>query len=174
MADKTEIIKIMSILKTAYPNFYNDDSDKEAVVNLWHMMFKDVAYEALTAAVKMYISEGRFVPTIADINSKLAGLKKIGRNELEADEAWGEVVAAMRYYGSYNETGALESMSELTRKVIKSMGFRSLCLSENIVADRAHFLKMYQIAQERKKQDDILPESVKQLVGIVLKGLESK
>lgn len=45
----------------------------------------------------------------------------------------------------------MESFDEVTREVVKRLGFQNICLSENIVADRARFAEIYQDIQRRKR-----------------------
>ncbi len=45
----------------------------------------------------------------------------------------------------------MESLDEVTREAVKRLGFQNICLSENIVADRARFAEIYQAIQQRKR-----------------------
>ena len=47
----------------------------------------------------------------------------------------------------------MESFDEVTREVVKRLGFQNICLSENIVADRARFAEIYQAIQRRKRTE---------------------
>ena len=47
----------------------------------------------------------------------------------------------------------MESFDEVTREVVKCLGFQNICLSENIVADRARFAEIYQAIQRRKRTE---------------------
>ena len=47
----------------------------------------------------------------------------------------------------------MESFDEVTREVINRLGFQNICLSENIVADRARFAEIYQAIQRRKRTE---------------------
>jgi hypothetical protein len=87
-------------------------------------------------------------------------------------DAWEEVLKAINYYGSYREEDALNSLDDTTRKVVKRLGFRNICMSENIEADRANFRMIYTNQMERDKQAAQLPESLKQLMGGVTKKIE--
>ena len=40
----------------------------------------------------------------------------------------------------------------LAEQVVQQLGWRYLCLSENPVADRAHFVQAYQAMAERQRQ----------------------
>lgn len=47
----------------------------------------------------------------------------------------------------------MESFDEITREVVKRLGFQNICLSENIVADRARLAEIYQAIQRRKRTE---------------------
>ena len=47
----------------------------------------------------------------------------------------------------------MESFDEITREVVKRLGFQNICLSENVVADRARFAEIYQAIQLRKRTE---------------------
>ena len=56
--DRAETIKILSVLRGAYPQFYRDTSRQEAerVVGLWEDMFREDEYMLVAAAVKALIA----------------------------------------------------------------------------------------------------------------------
>ena len=60
----------MAILRQAYPQ--SQTVDAKAQVALWADQFAQYSAEDMYTAVKKYISTGRFMPTVADIKSKLA------------------------------------------------------------------------------------------------------
>ena len=65
------------------------------------------------------------------------------------------VLAMLAMYGDeFIGTGeAMESFDEVTRESVKRLGFQNICLSENIVADRARFAEIYPAIQQRKRTD---------------------
>lgn len=67
---REETIKILAILRQAYPQ--SQTVDAKAQVALWADQFAQYSAEDVYTAVKKYISTGRFMPTVADIKSKLA------------------------------------------------------------------------------------------------------
>lgn len=50
----------------------------------------------------------------------------------------------IEYYGMYQKATVMENLDEFTRVVVKRLEFQNICLSENIVADRARFAEIYQ------------------------------
>ena len=64
----------------------------------------------------------------------------------------------------YQENLALERMSEQTRAVVKRMGFKNLCTSENMTADRANFRMIYEQITQRKKTDMQIPQKMREQI----------
>lgn len=65
---REEFVKIMVMLKTAYPNciLVPDEGSK----NLWYEMLKDLEYERVCATVTQHIRNSRFCPTIAELRGQ--------------------------------------------------------------------------------------------------------
>lgn len=153
---------LVKAMKAAYPspNFLPDDWS----VKLWYRMLQDIPYETLNLAVQRHISTNRYPPTIADLRGSMV-------KEKPWSEAWEEVKRSMWFYGMPREREALESMSPLTREIVKRLGYQSLCMSENEAVDRANFRMIYEEEVKRKTEDAALPETVKaRLNGILQIG----
>lgn len=160
---RTEVTRLIGICSVNYKNWPEDDPDKfEMLVTLWAKMLEDTPYELAEAAVEKYIAEAKFPPTIADIRERIADITvPQGKTAIEA---WGDVLKAIRYHGSYNEPKALASLPTVTRKVVEAMGYRTLCLSENEMADRAHFLKVYETMLKRERDDALMLQSTRDAI----------
>ena len=156
---KKEVIKLLGIIAAAYPNMKEVD---EVTVAIWYECLKDVDVKPAQAAVKKHILESIFPPSIADIRKQVVAVTMPEGQKLDGATAWGEVVSAIKNYGIYREKEALASMSETTRKVVKYMGWREICLSENPGVVRGQFLKMYDAITQREKQNQLLPETFRQ------------
>lgn len=149
--NKKEFALIIAALKSNYRNFGVETKEQ---MNFWYDMLKDIEYSVLELAVKKLICEMVYPPTIADIRKSVA--ETIQAPVLDAATAWGEVRDAIRRYGFYRKEEALKSLSFLTRKVVQGIGWQELCLSENQMADRAHFIKMFESIAQREKQERML------------------
>ncbi len=159
---KSEVIKLFAMLAAAYPNMKEIETP---TVEIWFDCLKDVDLNIALAAIKKHILESPFPPVIADIRKQIVAVTTPLEDRLDSSEAWGEVVNAMKNYGSYEEIEALKSMSPTTRKVVKYMSWREICLSENLGVIRGQFLKMYGTVAEREEQNRLLPEDLKQRIG---------
>lgn len=117
-------------------------------------MFGDITYEVGAWAVTKFINESVFPPTIADIRNRITDITVKDRKT--PIDAWGDVKRAIRMYGVYKEGKALESLDDTTQSVVRSIGYTTLCMSENEMADRAHFLKVYEVKVKRERSDATL------------------
>lgn len=167
--DKKQFAMVIAALKSNYRNFGVETKEQMA---FWYDMLKDIDYPVLELAVKKLISEMVYPPTIADIRRAVVETKEI--SPLDAASAWGEVKDAIRYFGSYRKEDALKSLSPITSKVVQSMGWQELCLSENQMADRAHFIRLYENAVDRQKKEKVVPLPVKKQIEDLISQIEIK
>lgn len=152
---------IMGTLQVAYPKFYNNllQEQRKLTVDLWTKMLSDVTAEEVTLAVNKIIATSEWPPTIAEVRKVISEIQK--GSAKEAGEAWGEVSAAIRKFGYLREKEALESMSEETRKAVEFMNWQVICRSENLIADRAHFFKVYEAIRKRSVEENQIPFFIK-------------
>lgn len=145
---KGEVAKLLVVLAASYPKFEVDDLK----VQVWYEMLGDLDYDVANIAIKKIIMLNTFPPAIAEVRK--AAIEISSPRGLTAAEAWGEVIRAIRDYGYYREKEAMASMSPITAQVVRYLGWREICLSEEPEILRAHFLKMYDqvAAREQKKQ----------------------
>lgn len=144
--------------------------------NIWFGLLGDLDYAVLNAAIQKYMLTNKFPPTIADLR-EMATTISIGEIP-DWGEGWEKVLNAIRRFGYMRETEALQSMDEITKTCVKRLGWRNICMSENINHDRANFRMIYEQITERTKKESALPLSlsntIKQLNTNVVKQLESK
>ena len=150
---KSEIVKLIGICSVNYRNF-PEQGKEEMLVELWVNMLDDIEFEVAEIAIKRHLSKSVFPPTIADIRQHIADLKY--SKHPTPLEAWGKVTEVIRKYGSYRESDAMRELEGLTRKAVEYFGYRDLCISENVMADRAHFLKTYENLITRENENNKL------------------
>ena len=152
-------------LKSAYPspNFLPDADS----VKIWYQLLSDIDYEAANVAIQKHILVNRFPPTIADIReqavSVIAGDKPIW------SDGWEEVLRAIRKYGMYREAEALDSMTDITRQAVKRLGWKEICCSENLMADRSNFRMIFEQIADREQSNKQIPVKVMNLIGEIQK-----
>ena len=137
-------------LVLAMQAMYGDEfiGTKEAM-DVWFALLHDLDYQILSKALQKHMLTNKFKPTVAELREIYADL--ICPVISDWSEGWEQVSKAIGHYGMYRTEEAMESFDEVTREAVKRLGFQNICLSENIVADRARFAEIYQAIQQRKR-----------------------
>ena len=154
---KIEFAKIAAAIRAYYPQ--GNILPNEAAAELWFRQLEDIPYETAVVALNKWVAVNKWPPTIADIRE--AALEVSTDAIPDWSEAWERVLSAIRRYGPYRQAEAMESLDDMTRTVVRRLGFMTLCSSENIAADRANFRTIYQIMAERKRKEEQLPEALR-------------
>lgn len=147
--DKKEFSTFAMALKTYYPK--EQLLPNQQAMELWYRELQDIPYQVAEAGLRQWVSTNKWSPSIADIREMTSTIQN--GSIPDWGEGWEQVLMAIRRYGSYRETEALQSMDEMTRTCVKRLGFRNICMSENINQDRANFRMIYEQLQERKKKE---------------------
>lgn len=170
---RDDVIKIMSVLRGAYPHFYRDISKQEAydTINLWTDMFSRDDASIVAAAVKSLIDgdDKGFPPTIGQVKAKMRLL--VGSDELTEAEAWNLVSKAVKN-GLY---GAVEEFEKLPPAVKRIVGSPSQLRDwASMDSDTLHsvvasyFQRSYKVVATREKEIAALPDDVKKLINFAM------
>ncbi len=135
----------------AQPTFIPDQD----AFNMWYSLMGDLPYDVCSVAIQKYMLTNKFPPTVAEIRELSS--KVVNGDELTWGESWERALNAVRKYGSYNKGAALDSLDPLTRKCVESVGYTELCMSENIMVERAHFQKIFDIYAKREQTEKQMP-----------------
>lgn len=167
---KSEFGKFAAALKTYYPR--EQLLPNREALELWYNQLSDLPYDLAEIALQKWVATEKWSPSISEIREITSA---IANGDIpDWGQAWETVQRAIRRYGSYQPQEAYEMMDEVSRTVVKQMGWRNLCFSENEAADRANFRMMYERAAERKKLDNQLPVGLKNLIGQMQIGMIEK
>lgn len=168
--DRADVLKIMSVLRGAYPQFYRniDRKEAEATVGLWTEMFAHDEYPFVAAAVKALIesdSKG-FPPHIGAVKEKLRLLT--AGDEMTEAEAWGIVAKALRNstYGSREE---FDKLPPMVRRIVGSPSqLREWAAMDSEAVHSvvsSNFQRSYRAIAQREREIAKLPPDVRVLVG---------
>ena len=71
-----ESIKMLAILKSAYPNSFKNITEETAtgIINTWALHFKDISAFIVWMALNKHISTIKYPPTISEIKDKIKNL----------------------------------------------------------------------------------------------------
>lgn len=161
--DKKDFSMLAMALRTYYPK--ENLLPNQQAMELWFRELQDIDAKVAEAALRKWVSTNKWSPSIADIRETAASVKC---GEIpDWGDGWEQVLKAIRKYGVYGIEEAMESFDPITRQCVKRLGFKNICMSENISADRANFRMIYEQVAERKKKDSQMPEKLKQLIGTI-------
>ncbi len=159
---REEAIKILSIIKLAYPNFYKNITKQEAedTINLYQEMFQNEETKIVVIAVKCLISTFKFPPTIADIKDQIYKLQYP-----ETDNIM-ELYNILKKAIGNSIYNAVEEFSKLPPVVQKFVGnpkqLREWAIDESFSDGvlRGQFIKQITVLRGRQKEDrQMLPEA---------------
>lgn len=186
--DRTETIKIMAVLRAAYPQYYAKQSadDLQGIVNLWAEMFAEEPYTTVAMATKALIKTrvSTFPPGIGEINEKILQITQ--PEEMTEMEAWGLVRRAIRgasmdlssrkIRGGVQDprTSAqvnFEALPELLQHVVNSpeqlAAWERLSDNEIDTVIQSNFMRSYRAKAKHARDYIALPSSVKQYMAML-------
>lgn len=149
------IMPILRQLFAAYPSSMATDG----TIAQYLRLLQRIPPAELQTIVDVCVSTHKFLPTIAELFDRWHLMHR-DPNIQSAIDAWGCVVAAIAGHG-YQTTPKFKN--PLVTRIVHSMGWQNLCISENQMADRAHFLRAYDDLLARMEEDRRLTPEFKQL-----------
>lgn len=155
--NKSETSKLISAISGLYPESHYQKRDKTELkmqVELFHGMLKDIPFNIAFLSVQKHNAQSPFPPKICDIRKQV--YKIMNPHIKTSGEAWGEALKSIQSYSPYANYDYLSNLSPLTRRTIEILGLQELAFSENMVADRAHFMKIYEVLQFRSQEQGVL------------------
>ena len=169
--DRDEFKILVKGMKAIYsqPTFIPDQD----AFNMWFMLMGDLPYEVCNVAIQKYMLTNKFPPTVAELREIAANV--VGGDPMTWGESWERALNAVRRYGSYNQAAALDSLDPLTRKCVDSIGYMQLCMSENIMVERAHFQKIFDVFQRREQTERQMPLGLQEAISrLQIKSMDEK
>lgn len=158
--NKKEIINLLAIATANFPTLQEKDMKPTAI--LWEKSLSDVDYKTAEAAVLKVLSTSKFFPTLAEIREAIAQLTQ--PRQLDAMEAWGLIIEAIRKYGYSRQREALDSLPEDVAGMVKRFTWWELCMSESPETLRAQFRMAWETQSKRKKEMSALPTEIRNLI----------
>lgn len=109
----------MTTIKTAYPNYYHNNTEIDDAINLWGRHLKDDDFKLTALAIDQYIADDTngFPPAIGQIKDIARGLKRKQREEMEMVEQQKRLVEPKREPTKED----MEMAGEFIRKIRESI-----------------------------------------------------
>lgn len=174
--DRSEAIKILAVLRAAYPQFYakQTNEDLRGIVNLWADMFEDEPYQLVAAATKALIKTrtSTFPPGIGEISEKIRQIS--APEEMTEAEAWALVAVAVRNgtYGAEKEFNALPPMLQRlvgSPRQLKEWAAMDADAVNSVVA--SNFQRSYKARAKNEREYEALPSSIKDYMAAIADGM---
>jgi hypothetical protein len=166
---RAEFIKITMILRSNYQKYpnYVKSLENPDVIDVQYALLKDLEYRALNIAVTSWCMKEKFPPTVAELRSEIYDNSIPGITD---DEAWGLFMRAVRDYNYSNADTLYKRLGEkdeALEQVARNMNIHEVATSpiNNLMADRAHFLKLYAVVKDRVKSKGVLSDRVRKAIG---------
>jgi len=167
---REETLKIMAILRAAYPQYYRSISKQEALdtLNLWTDLFADDDTALVAAAVKALIAGDtrEFPPLIGTIKEKMRQITQ--PKEMTEAEAWGLVAKAIRNSG-YSAKKEFDKLPPVIQRIVGSpsqlreWGMMNSETVHSVVA--SNFQRAYRTMAKREQEWAKLPSDVRKVIG---------
>lgn len=170
---KEEIIQVITLLAGNYDSIAKKDkTQKQLMVNTWYECLGDLDYKVILHAVKKSIINSPYPPTIHEIRKNAVEIINPSTQKT-AIEAWNEAVQMMSN-GIYMTEEQFNQASPEVKKFFGNVRqVRELAMLDRDTVNtvtKGQFLKQYDVLVQREKEEKMLPEPMKELIG----GLANK
>lgn len=166
---REETIKVLAVLKAAYPAFYRGMKADElnGIVNLWASQFEGDDYKTVGAAVQAHIATDTkgYPPHIGAIKE---AIRKITQpDEMSEMEAWGYVASALCNSG-YNSVTEFDKLPPVVRRIVGSPSqLREWAMMDSDTVQsvvQSNFMRSYRARAQHEREYLALPENVRELM----------
>ena len=165
MATRDEIKTRIAYMGMAFPNYHPELEWNVTAVDVMLDLLGDLDIGTLRTALRHCCSQsGRsFAPSPGEIRGAVAELQARASGTPTAGEAWGAIMESFRHT-SFDQPAALHH--PLIQEAIRCMGGLDVIgASENVMAERAHFLKIYEQLYQRALADEVMLPEIADAIG---------
>lgn len=144
----SHVMAVIHLLAATYGHTFGKEQIQAYIATL-----ADIDGDLLKAATLRFIERNVYprIATPGELRQYAAEIVTQAQGLPAATEAWGEVMHQLRYVGSW---GAPSWTTPLIAQAVADVGgWLSLCMTENITADRARFIATYDERRRRHTED---------------------
>lgn len=163
--DKKEFSTFAMALKTFYPR--ENLLPNTQAMELWFQQLQDIPYKVAEATLNKWVATNKWSPSIAEIREMSSSVTN--GDIPDWGDGWEQVLMAIRKFGTYRIPEAMESFDPITKQCVERLGFKNICMSENIAVDRANFRMIYEQIAERKHKEAQIPEKLSLMIDNIRK-----
>lgn len=171
--------KLIKILQLNYPATYRGMTaeDLKALIILWHDAFKEYDIKLVSTALKAYIKDNEYPPTIAGLQKhidKIEGYMNGG--EMGIDEMWTEFRRAVQSAYPGNTEELFNNLPTPVQKFVGGHGellnFGMLDMNEFRTVTRGQFDRAVSRRVEQEREIKRLPSEIRELIGYAFKDIK--
>ena len=168
---KEETAGCLSVLKAAYPTFYNkmNRDDGLQVLDLWETMFINDDVNVVKFAIyKLIETHADFPPTIADVKAKIKEFVAISSGEPTDEELWMMLREAVKN-GIYGAESEFKKLPPVLQKYCGTPAYlRDHAESADMKifdsVEKSHFLRQIESMRERVRYENELPSAMRETI----------
>lgn len=156
--DETQIINLLGLLSAAYPKA----EIPAQTIKVYQLLLQAYESEIMVKATLLHIASSRWFPTIQEL---IEARGKVINAENGIDEsamaAWQQVMdAIMAGNGRDSNPDTIPGLAPMTRIAARRVGWWTICMSENVGVERAHFIQAYKDIKDSSVTNELV-ESIK-------------
>lgn len=162
-----ETLKILTVLRAAYPMFYRGltDGDAKAVVTLWKIQFAEDSYKDVSLAVHTLISTrtDTFPPVIGEIKEVLRSITH--PEEIPSGDAWDMVMKCIKR-GTVHAAEDWAQLPADVRAAVSVDEIKRHAENEefNEGVEKALFLKRWAVLRDRRRTEQQMPSTLREQI----------
>lgn len=133
-----ETRECLVLITGTYPNL----TLTKATLEAWQTLLEDLPGNVVKQAVVQVLRQqtGSWWPTPGSVRQE--AMRLLHGDWPSVDQAWGQVVSAIRQYGYMRPAEALEHLDPPVAQVVRSLGWQDICEAEPGII-RGQFVKFY-------------------------------
>lgn len=146
MLDNKTFLWGMAFLQRAVPTFkpVSASNGEPGTFDAFYLLLKDLDPEVFKSACARVATDEEFV-SVRALRKAAESLSNPYRRS--GIEAWGDVLEQVRDVGYI---GQPRFSDPIVAHIVKSMGWKNICLDEDVMVMRAHFIKSYETVSARE------------------------
>lgn len=177
-----ETIKIIKIVKSSYPRFYDkvNAEDFNDMIDSWHLMLEEYDYPNVQAGLVSFIKTDTsgFPPSVGQIIAMMPSIRNDMHATITPIEAWALVSKAIKN-SNYNSEDEFAKLPPLVQKAVGNPATLRewAAMESNTVhsVEQSNFLRTYEALMKRAKDDIKLPPEFRlRLEGVKVEQIENK
>jgi hypothetical protein len=158
LVSRRESANVLVAINAAFPQRFplpTAIEDKKAIINVWYSLLSDLPHGSAIVAAHRALLKAKHPPTVHEVRAEALAAVLVA---LDGGEAWDIVCRAISKWGRdrYQQASAEFRSAAIAKSVGAVGGWRSICNSQNTVADRSQFIRHFDAQIEKARERVVL------------------